>query len=172
MRDNFKKLRKEGKKLVVMLILVLGIQNPISVLANEHEAAGNEATTRAGTENLPVGSYEIGSFTFTDTNLTPVKTVLGSNVSFGIAFRKASTDTGIGGVKLTVQIRDTNGNALSPKWVYTPSDDSVLTFVTTPTINLGYRGRPIRIWFDASSTGQSNGNFRSIEVASFISYVG
>lgn len=128
-------------------------------------------TPFSGTETLPIGSYSIGNFTFTDTNLTPVKTVSGSKIALGISFRKAAGDAGLGNVKLTVQIRDTSGRALSPKWEYTANPNAVLTYVVTPEIDLGYSGRQIQIWFDASSAGQSNGNFRSIEVTHFNSFV-
>ena len=147
----------------------------INVLAAEttgiEQETSENGNARAGVETLPYGTYGIGPFTFIDNNLTPVKTVAGSTVSFRIVFQKASQDQGIGPVKLTVQIRDIYGNAISDKWVYPLSSDNEIKSITTPEINLGYTGRKIQIWFDASSVGASNGNYRSIYVSSFTAYV-
>jgi|GEM_PF-2202156 len=156
-----KKLRIKKSLLGFMLTLSILISSvmPLTVSA-------------AGVENLPHGEYSIGSFSFTNTNLTPVKTVTGgSNVKFSIDFQKASFDTGIGPVKLTVQVRDANTGA-----ILRTSSFSLLNNTSGGmefSVDLGYTGRRVQIWFDASSVypAQSNGNFRSISITKFNSHV-
>lgn len=126
-------------------------------------------TYAAGTETLPIGYTRIGGFTFTDTNLTPVKTVSGRYMNIFLHFKKADIDAGIGNVKLTVNVRDANtGQIISPTYVWTADpENKVYTSVVLPKVDLGYSNRRVQIWFDASSTGQSNGNYRSITFSGF-----
>lgn len=119
------------------------------------------SASAAGRETLPSGIYEIGSFTFQNTNLSPVKTVSGTKLGLGISFKKAPTDKGIGNVKLTVQIRDANTGAVLVQKTEVANEGGNKMLTIAP-IDLGYAGRKIKIWYDASSTGASNGNFRSI----------
>lgn len=158
----------------MVLIMVL-VSLPVSAYAaeNDSDAQGSEQITvaRSGVEVLPYGSYEIGNFTFTDCNYTPVKTVEGSVISLSLLFKKASIDQGTGPVKLTIQICDENCNPISPKWTYSMSENSVMMGATTPDFDLGYAGRKIRIFTDASSVGASNGHYRSITFDYFGSYV-
>ena len=157
--------------------MMIGFFTPITTFAAETEYTKDvdvkvdNSVTRAGVETLPYGWYDIGAFTFTDCNYTPVKTVQGSVVSFSFLFKKASIDAGLGPVKLTVQICDENCNPISPKWVYSLNSENDIQGIMTPDFNLGYTGRKIRIFTDASSVGASNGNYRSIDVLSFSSYV-
>ena len=132
---------------------------------------GNFAPTvyAAGVETWERGYvYNVGGFTFTNTNTTPTKTINGENLSLILGWKKASTDRGIGDVKLTVQILDsTTGNPLTSKLQYYFEDDgSGYSWVNLTLSNLNY-GQKIKIWFDASSVGSSNGNYRSIEIKTF-----
>lgn len=169
------KLRKKLLAVGMATGMIVTAMLPMSTFAQEKVVYVNEdentVISRAGVETLPYGQHSIGAFTFTDTNLTPVKTVAGTKVQFLIGFRKASNDAGIGQVKLKVQIRDASGSAISPVWEYTPDPDSIATSIVTPELNLGYAGRRIQIWLDASSVGASNGNYRSLYISPFISYV-
>lgn len=127
---------------------------------------------RAGTEVLPLGDYIIGSFTFTDTNLTPVKTPAGRYIRLFMGFQKASIDAGLGNVSLTVNIRDARtGQIISQNYKADNPTPGIWSMLITDQIDLGYANRPIQIWFDATSMGQSNGNFRSITVDSLRSTV-
>lgn len=128
----------------------------------------------AGTETFPIGSHNINGFTFTNNNLTPVKTMPNGvqKLVLGVKFRKAATDKGIGQVKLTIQIRDITGRVVTQKIVDDTSYNfasGYTTFVTDPISVSG--GQKYQIFFDASSTGQSNGNFRTIEIGSFYSFI-
>lgn len=133
----------------------------------------------AGEETLPVGSHYIGNFTFTDTNLTKIKTMPNGaqTLRIGVKFRKSPTDAGIGQVKLTVQIRDTNGHVITTKVVnditgYINGTNPRYTVLLTDEINVS-AGQKYQIFFDASSVNpsQSNGNYRSIQIMSFDSFI-
>lgn len=144
--------------------------------ASEEALENDETVRRAGpNEVLPLGGpYNIGGFTFTNTNLTPVKIPAGRYVDFIILFRKASNDAGLGNVKLTLNVRDARtGQIISQTYVQAADTTSPFhnTILATNYIDLGYANRPIQIWFDASSTGASNGNYRSIEIIDFSSFV-
>lgn len=129
----------------------------------------------AGVETLGRGYTDIGSFTFTDTNTTPTKTIQGGHVKFEVLWRVAdggssapNIDQGIGEVKLTMQVLDANtGRALTPKRVFTVLENEEAWY-TYSAIELDVaEGQKVKVWFDASSVGQSNGHFRSIYIASF-----
>lgn len=142
---------KKKRRLISYLVaftLMLGSINDISAFA-------------AGVETLPFGRYDIGDFTFTNTNLSPTKTVSGTRLGLGISFKKASIDAGLGNVKLTVQIRDANtGEVLATE--NEEANENSNKMLTIKPVDLGYSGRKIKIWYDASSTGVSNGKYRSI----------
>lgn len=128
------------------------------------------SVSAAGVETLPGGIYEIGSFTFQDTNLSPTKTVSGTHLGLNVSFKKASSDKGLGNVKLTVQIRDANTGALLEEETELANENGNKT-LTIKLFDLGYAGRKIKIWYDASSAGPSNGNYRSITCNSVKSWV-
>lgn len=129
-----------------------------------------------GTETLPVGIYNISTngFTFTDTNLTKVKTMPANanTLVFGIKFRKATTDQGIGQVKLKFQIRDTRGNVIQEKVVTDTGNRNGYTMFVTDPITVS-PGQQFQLYFDAISVNpsESNGNYRSIEISIFRSFI-
>ena len=133
----------------------------------------------AGEEVLPLGEYPVGSFTFTNTNLTKPKTMPNGaqKLNFLIKFKKADIDAGIGQVKLTVQVRDMSGKVVGGKtvndtsgWVGGVYNRNSTLFIDNIYVSPGQR---YQIFFDASSVNpsQSNGNYRSIQIISFVSYV-
>lgn len=170
------KIRKNvlGFALVAMMVLstIFSVPTHAAEISNQTETTEDTPAPRAGRESLPLGIYNIGSFTFTDTNLTPVKTPQGRYIAFSMGFKKASIDTGIGAVKLTVHVRDAiTGQVISENFTANNIAANTWSVMVTKQIDLGYANRPIQIWFDASSLGQSNGNFRSISVQSLTSNV-
>jgi hypothetical protein len=127
----------------------------------------------AGEETLPVGTwYDIGSFSFTNVNFSPWKTVEGRYLTMRVDFHKPTWDAGLGEVKLTMDIRDayTGQSIYGPFVVGTTSGTTVVSCVYY-NIDLGYAGRVIQFWFDASSVGTSNGNYRSLTIDIFRVYV-
>ncbi len=133
----------------------------------------------SGRETLPVGAYSVGGFTFTNYNLTPVKTMPNNarTLRFEVVFRKADKDAGVGKVKLTVQIRNSRGQAVCTKVVEDTSGWNGIYFnrgtqLKTSQINVS-PGEKYQIFFDASSVdpAHANGKYRSIEVISFTSFI-
>lgn len=166
--------------LVIMMLLSSIIATPVhaaerETVKTENVSEETDIMPRAGNnEVLPLGGpHVIGNFTFTNTNLTPTKIPEGRYVDFIILFKKASNDAGLGNVKLTLNVRDAiTGQIISKNFVQVADTNPYAgTILATNYIDLGYANRPIQIWFDASSTGQSNGNFRSIEIMRFSSFV-
>ena len=166
-------MKSRKKKFISMLLATMMLVStvfPTNVFAAEKEESLSEnATPRAGVETLPIGYHSIGSFTFRDTNLTPVKTVAGRYMQLVLAYSVASSDQGLGGIRLTVQIRDAYTGAVIDS--YQGTVERGATAYATPSFDLGYAGRQIRIFFDASSSGASNGNYRTAYIQTFTSIV-
>ncbi len=137
--------------------------------AEKNEPAVESIKPRAGEETLPIGYYSIGAFTFRNTNLTPVKTVAGRYMQLVLAYSVASSDQGLGGIRLTVQIRDAYTGAVIGS--YQGTVERGATTYAYPSFDLGYAGRRIQFFFDASSSGASNGNYRSAYIQNFTSVV-
>lgn len=162
MKTNFKKVLT----FMMSIVLLFACVSPIRVSA-------------AGTETLPLGEYYVGDFTFTDQNLTPIKTMpaAAEDLYFKILFYKANIDAGIGPVKLNVQVRDVNtGEVLLNETMIDQSGwvgGQYNRFTTFYTSRISvYPGQKIQILFDASSVDylQSNGAYRSITLY-FSSYI-
>ena len=167
-----KKMRK--KRIFAILLAAITLTStiiPINAFAAEKgEVVSENVTPRAGEETLPLGYHSIsGEFTFYDTNLTPVKTVVGRYMQLMFGFSVASSDQGLGGIRLTVQIRDAITGAVIGSYQGTVERGS--TVYVSPSFDLGYGGRRIQIFFDASSSGQSNGNFRRATIYGLTSLV-
>lgn len=133
----------------------------------------------AGVETWNKGIIEIGSFTFNDENMTPAKTINGTNIELHFGWRRAdglygspAGDKGIGDVKLTIQIFDTAGNALTGKYVFYPNEQGDGLTQSEIDLTVPY-GQKIQIWMDASSVNpsQSNGKYRTIYMGEFWAFV-
>lgn len=133
----------------------------------------------AGVETWNKGIIEIGSFTFNDENMTPAKTINGTNIELHFGWRRAdglygspAGDQGIGDVKLTIQIFDTAGNALTGKHVFYPDEQDDGLTQSEIDLTVPY-GQKIQIWMDASSVNpsQSNGKYRAIYMGEFWAFV-
>lgn len=129
---------------------------------------------RAGTETLPLGEYSIGKFTFYGWNTTPVKTIPAgaSTISFRIWWKgdyNVSPRT-----QLYFQIRDTNGNALSPMYSsidqYYPYDPGYVRFtqLTIRPISVS-PGQKIQLYFRTDN--DPSGSERKADILSFVSYI-
>ncbi len=159
------KIKKKSLRRFVSLVLIFALMVSFSTTVKEVSAAGNDT--------LPYGEYEIGSFTFSNHNLTPTKTVGATGMlKFGVSWRVANSDKGVGEIKLTVQVRDVDTQkVLSSIVVKRESyDDMYYVYDETPAIYVT-KGTKLQIWFDASSVGTSNGNYRSAYIQSFCSII-
>lgn len=111
--------------------------------------------------------YSIGTFSFTDYTISSVKKIMGRYLVMDVDFYKPYWDSGIGDIYLTIEIRDHGtGQAITGQYVLGPAGGSIVG-QTYYAIDLGYAGRQVEFWFDASSAGSSNGNFRSATVEYF-----
>lgn len=159
------KIKAKGLRRIVGAFLVLAMLVSSVSAVNTASAAGNDI--------LPYGEYSIGSFTFTDTNQTPVKTVGASGMlKFGVNWRVAKDDKGIGEIKLTVKVKNANtGQVLSSMVVKRENtDDGYYVYDETPAIYVT-KGTKLKIWFDASSVGKSNGYYRRAYIQYFGSVI-
>lgn len=157
-----------------MNIRIIGILMAVVLFVNMLTATAHAA----GPEILKTGTTYIGSFTFTDTNTTPIKTINGTKVTFQVYWRTAdgggdapNVDQGIGNTKLTLQIIDANTNkALTSKKVFYPQDNDSWYQYAEISVNVT-KGQKVKLWFDASSVGTSNGKYRSIYVRDYYAVV-
>ncbi len=184
-------MRKKNIVMVLLMAIVVLTGNFSSVLSYAKEGSvemvaddscdNTGIVLRAGAETLPMGEYHIGSFTFTNNNLTPRKTMPANANTWNlyIKFCKAPSDSGIGQVKLTVQIRRTDGSIVANATVKDTSGEYSggnyyrrYSSVILPTISVK-PGDVYQIWVDASSVNpsQSNGNYRSISILDIQSYI-
>ena len=166
------KIKRRKRFLSILLAAVMLTSTMFSVnalAAEKNESVTESITPRAGEETLPIGFYSIGSFTFRNTNLTPVKTVSGRYMQLMLGYSVASSDQGIGGIRLTVEVRDAYTGAVIGTYQGTVERGN--TEYASQTFDLGYAGRRIQFFFDASSSGASNGNYRTAYIQSFTAYV-
>lgn len=122
----------------------------------------------AGEETLPMGNYTIGTVTFTDTNLTPKKTMPSGASKWKLTFRfkKATIDAGVGNVKLTIKIKRPNGTVYYAHPAVSESPNTTDGYTQFDFEISVSTGGTYQIWMDASSVNpsMSNGNYRSITV--------
>lgn len=117
----------------------------------------------AGVETWYAPWVEEGTITVSNNNLTPVKTMGVSGTLHLVAEVTGRPDlepSGCPPVKLTVQVRDLNGNILASGVV---SEDATIPLVH---INLPVTaGQKVQIFFDISSVSYNpNGNYRVANV--------
>ncbi len=152
------------KKRFIAICLVLIFTLSTLCSTNAFAAGQSEIMPLSGTETLPAGEYYIGEFTFTDTNITPVKTIGGASGSktvwFFIDLKKA--DSYSGNIKVTVEIRNANTQAVIAEEVFPLSGTA---WDTSPIMKVTLnQGDKIQLWFDASSIGTSPGYYRKASV--------
>lgn len=170
--------------IALAITVLFGAFNPVTALATEksessvskYESVTNVDETpvsRAGAETLPLGTYRISDlFTVTDSNLTPVKTVAGRYLQLNFWWRVSPYDKGISGEIITIKIKDANTGQYITNLVATDTTDSNSLYKYCKcTFDLGYSWRRIQIFTDVSSSGASNGNFRSAEFSQYNSTV-
>lgn len=179
-------MKKRFGILAMVLSLVLSPIFQLQSFAAEEDTTEEVATgegigendsgimPRAGTETLPLGEYSIGKFTFYGWNTTPVKTIPAgaSTISFRIWWKgdyNVSPRT-----QLYFQIRDTNGNALSPMYSsideYYPYDPGFVRFtqLTIRSISVS-PGQKIQLYFRTDN--DPSGSERKADILSFVSYI-
>lgn len=112
--------------------------------------------------------YDMGTFSFTDNMTSAGKIIEGRYLTIVVGISKPSWDAGIGDVKLTMDIKDAyTGQSITGQFIVASTSGSTVVTVPLYNIDLGYAGRTIKFWFDASSVGTSNGNYRSLTINTF-----
>lgn len=167
---------QQGGQIMRIKRLLIGMLTAVTMLtatvapafaAEEHSDSSTEflnesdsVVTRAGNETW-TGSGHGGSYTFTNNNLTPVKTMgksgrlLISGYFYGNDGYASSHP-----IILTVQIRSTSGAVLGSTQVYDTRNGNV-EFAVSANVSAGQQ---IQLFFDASSAGSSPGIYRSAYV--------
>ena len=117
----------------------------------------------AGVETWYASWVSEGTFTVSNNNLTPVKTMGVSGTLHIVAQVSGRSDlepSGCPPVKLTVQVRDLSGNVLA--------SGSVSEDATVPQVHINLpvtAGQKVQIFFDISSVSYNpNGNYRIADV--------
>lgn len=115
---------------------------------------------RAGNETW-TGSGFGGSYTFTDYNLTPVKTMgaSGTLLIYG-SFYGNDGYASASPIKLTAQIRSTSG-AIRAETIRVDNRSGNVSFAMSCTVS---KGDQIQLYFDASSIANPPGIYRSAYV--------
>ena len=159
-----RRLKKRLVAIVASLTLVFVMAVPS--FAAETESAENvsveqDVVARAGQETW-TGSGFGGAFTFTDNNLTPVKTMgqsgtlLISGYFYGVDGYAASSP-----IKLTFQIRSSSG-AVKSQTIVPDTRNGEIHFSTSCHVNAGDK---IQLFMDASSISNSPGIYREAYIA-------
>lgn len=143
--------------LCICLVLILGLVNLSGAFAYDVYDSG--------------AWHDTGTWSFTDYTISPMKQIMGRYIAFRLDFHKPYWDAGLGDIYLKFEIRDAGtSNAITGQYVLGPTG-STSVGDTYYWVDLGYAGRYVEFWFDASSAGASNGNFRSATVDIFRVYV-
>lgn len=148
---------KLRKTLVCMLLIVtIGILNISPAFASDIYYTG--------------AWYNLGTFSFTDYTISSTKTVMGRYLTVRLDFHKPDWDAGLGNINLTFEIRvPGTTNVIAGPYVLGPAG-STSVGQTFYYIDLGYSGRNVEFFFDASSAGPSNGYYRSATIDVFKLY--
>ena len=169
MRKNFlKQLKKRILGIVVGVSVFAFSVSPVFAQGQENEDVASAATEtvdasvesiqpRAGTETW-YGSGPGGSYTFTNYNLTPVKT-MGTSGTLVISgsFRGADGYANSSPIKLTAQIRNTSG-VVRASTVVVDDRSGAKGFAMSCQVS---QGDKIQLYFDASSIANPPGIYRS-----------
>ena len=164
-----KKMKSVTRKLSgIFLAIMMMVASSMSVFAattDETDVANAEnvsatAETRAGNETW-TGSGFGGAYTFTDYNLTPVKT-MGKSGTLVITGNFTGVDghANVSPIKLTAQIRNTNGTVKS-QTVVVDTRNGYVGFTVSCSVS---KGEQIQLYFDASSISNPPGYYRSAYV--------
>ena len=171
MRKNFSKLKKRILGIVVGVSVFVFSVSPVFAQGQENEdvaptlkatetadASVESIQPRAGTETW-YGSGFGGSYTFTDYNLTPVKTMgKGGTLVISGSFRGTDGYADVSRIQLTGQIRSAYSGAVKASTLVVDDRSGATSFVMSCQVS---QGEKIQLFFDASSVANSPGIYRS-----------
>ena len=164
--EKIKKLKKRIKRLLVGLVatasmLIATVSPALAADVKETESEVTDSVIlRAGNETW-TGSGFGGAYTFTNNNLTPVKT-MGKSGRLLISGYFYGTDgfASSSPIALTVEIRNTSGAVLGRTYVNDNRSGNV-PFAVSASVSAGQQ---IQLFFDASSIANPPGIYRSAYV--------
>ena len=172
MRKNFSKLKKRILGIVVGVSVFAFSVSPVFAQGQENEDVAPTTTEtvdanvesiqpRAGTETW-YGSGFGGSYSFTNYNLTPVKT-MGNSGTLVISGSFYGDDgyANSSPIKLTAQIRSTSG-VVKASTVEVDDRSGATFFSVVASVSAGEK---IQLFFDASSIANPPGIYRSAHVS-------
>ena len=172
MRKNFSKLKKRILGIVVGVSVFAFSVSPVFAQGQENEDVAPTTTEtvdanvesiqpRAGTETW-YGSGFGGSYSFTNYNLTPVKT-MGKSGTLVISGSFYGDDgyANSSPIKLTAQIRSTSG-VVKASTVEVDDRSGATFFSVVASVSAGEK---IQLFFDASSIANPPGIYRSAHVS-------
>lgn len=164
MRKTFSKLKKRIFGIVVGVSVFAFSVTP--AFAQEQETVDATSAVDTTAENIQprageetwTGSGHGGSYTFTNYNLTPVKT-MGQSGTLVISGYFSGNDgyADVSPIKLTAQIRSTSGT-VKASTVVVDDRTGVTSFVMSCRVSAGER---IQLYYDASSIANPPGIYRS-----------
>ncbi len=159
------KIKKKIRRLLVGLVatasMLIATVSPAFAAEDTGSMEVETVSPRAGNETW-TGSGFGGDYTFTNNNLTPVKT-MGKSGTLLISGYFYGTDgfASSSPIKLTVQIRSTSGTILvSRSFVDDRSGNVPFSISANVTA-----GQQVRLFFDASSIANPPGIYRSGHVS-------
>ena len=157
---------KATKRLIAMLLVaVIMVAGVFAVPAFASELEETSIGARAGTENWGSATKQhVGTFTFKNNNLTPVKTITQSGYLY-LHVNYSKADSYDGDVMLTVQIRSANGTQLTNDYFYSYGRDEMTAWVHVSA------GDQIQIFFDASTTTGPSAHYRSANVTYYYTLI-
>ncbi len=120
-------------------------------------------------DNVTVFGYgynRINDMTIENKNTTPGKQIPGNYIQISFNFRRASSDRGVGDIKVTIQILDEDFRPITKK-VVTCSAGYDYEGYESDMIYLGGENKIIHFWMDISSAGSSNGHYRKADINEF-----
>lgn len=138
-------------------------------------AAGATPVQAAGNDYFGYAeNHEIGGFTFSNNNTTPEKTVSTDarthRMILRLWYRKWIFDEGVSdsGIRLSVYVVRANG---SKELIYQGVTNSKDDISNVQTNWFSVRpGEKIKFFFDASSSGATNGKYRTCEITQWWGY--
>lgn len=158
---------KIAKRVITMLLATVIMLTGVlyfPVFATEMDG-GNSVETRAGTENWGRATKQhVGTFTFKNNNLTPVKTITQSGYLY-LHVNYSKADSYDGNVMLTVQIRKANGTQLTNDYFYSYGRDEMTAWTHVSA------GDQIQIFFDASTATGPSAHYRSANVTYYYTLI-
>lgn len=167
-------MKKTLKKVTATLMAVFCcLLAPLSAFAAETDSSNlvNEQTVNSrAVHSFGPGMYQrVGSFTFTNNNWTPVKTIYpaGSlrHFHFNGAFEKADSYNGL--VKLTLKVKRVSDGKIIFNKVFYPNSDGKGTFGTDVFwVDESKETEKVQLFFDASTYNATPpGPYRSLYVS-------